>query len=104
MQEASIVYNVTAMVQWSIQEAWLTWMREIHIPEVMATGCFTGSRMYRLLEVDETEGPTYAIQYLAGSKANYQHYIENHAAGLRAAGIERWGNQFIAFRSLMEEV
>lgn len=104
MQQKSIVYNVTVMVQWSIQDAWTTWMQEIHIPEVMATHCFVGWRMYRLLEVDETEGPTYAIQYLANSRAQYDEYLQNHAVRLRKAGLDQWGNQFIAFRSLMEEV
>lgn len=104
MKQQSIVYNVTAMVQWHIHEVWLQWMQETHIPEVLATGCFTGSRIYRLLEVDESEGPTYTIQYLAAGMESYQQYIEVHSAALRAAGIERWGNQFIAFRSLMEEV
>ncbi|HEY1022825.1 MAG TPA: DUF4286 family protein, partial [Flavisolibacter sp.] len=64
-----IIYNVTIKVDASIADAWLAWLLEEHIPEVMQTGCFSDKKVVRLLEVDESEGPTYAIQYSAESKA-----------------------------------
>ena len=36
-----------------------------HIKEIMETGCFTRYQMVKLLETDEEEGATYAIQYYA---------------------------------------
>jgi hypothetical protein len=63
------IYNVTIQVTWAIHEQWLEWMTTIHMPEVVATGCFSTSRLLRLVEVDETEGPTFAAQYTAASKA-----------------------------------
>ena len=70
----------------------------------MATGCFTKFQFVRVLETDETEGVTYAAQYYAESKADYNRYIEIHAAALRADAMNTWGNQFIGFRSLMQVV
>lgn len=98
------IYNVTIMVKWSIHEAWVKWMQEQHIPDVMATGCFQQFQFVRLLETDETEGPTYATQYYAESKADYNRYIEHHAQRLRKDGADKWGDQFIGFRSLMQVV
>jgi hypothetical protein len=99
-----IIYNVTTKVEASIADAWLRWMQEEHIPDVMKTGCFSSYRVVRLLEVDDTEGPTYAIQYNADSKADYNRYIQLYAAGLRDKSYQRWGNRFIAYRSVMQEV
>jgi hypothetical protein len=99
-----IIYNVTIKVEASIADEWLKWMQEEHIPEVMKSGCFSSSRVLRLLEVDDTEGPTFAIQYGADSKADYNRYIQIYAASLRDQSFERWGNRFIAFRSVMQEV
>lgn len=53
-----LIYNITTKVDHSIADAWLQWMKEEHIPEVIATGCFSQSRILRLLEVDETDGLT----------------------------------------------
>ena len=99
-----IVYNVTIKVHESIKAKWLQWLKDEHIPDVINTGCFTHAVILRLMEVDETEGPTYAIQYHAESKGLYNNYIENHAAKMRQKGYDKWGDQFIAFRSVMQVV
>ena len=99
-----IIYNVTIKVDASIADAWLPWLLHEHIPEVMQTGCFSSNRVVRLLEVDDSEGPTYAIQYNAESKADYNRYIQLHAATLRDRSYEKWGDRFIAFRSVMQVV
>jgi hypothetical protein len=97
-----IIYNVTTKVTWEINDAWLEWMRNDHIPQVLKTGCFFDSRILRLLEVDDDEGPTYAVQYHASGNDEYREYIEQHASGLRKHANEKWGNQIISFRSVME--
>ena len=98
------IYNVTIKIQNSIKEEWLAWLKEIHIPEVINTGCFTHATILQLLETDESEGPTYAIQYNAESKANYNRYIEQFAGTMRQRSFDQWGDKFIAFRSIMQVV
>ena len=34
------IYNVTVSIEKSLADEWLTWMKTIHIPEVLATGYF----------------------------------------------------------------
>jgi hypothetical protein len=99
-----IIYNVTIKVKASIANEWLNWMQHEHIPDVMKSGCFSSYRMVRLLEVDDSEGPTYATQYNAESEADYNRYIQLCAAGLRDKSYQKWGDQFIAFRSVMQVI
>jgi len=99
-----IIYNVTVKVHSSIKNEWLTWLKEEHIPEVIKTGCFTHATILQLLEIDESEGPTYAIQYHAESKSLYNNYIEKHAGLMRQKSFDKWGDKFIAFRSVMQVV
>ncbi len=98
------IYNVTIQVEKSIHDAWLLWLQSIHIPEVMATNCFTKYQLVQILETNDTENLTYAVQYYTDSKAKYNRYIEIFAPTLREAGIKAWGNKFIAFRTLMQVV
>lgn len=79
-------------------------MQQEHIPAIMATGCFTTHQLVRLLEIDDSEGPTYAVQYGAESYEAYNRYITVYAEGLRQEAFEKWGHAFIAFRTLMEVV
>ena len=99
-----IIYNVTVKADLSIADAWLDWLREEHIPEILQTGCFTDARILRLLEVDESDGITYAVQYHAESKAQYNRYIRDFADAMRKKGTEKWGEKCIAFRSVMQIV
>ena len=98
------IYNVTIKLNWSIHEAWVKWMKEQHLNDVMATECFTKYQFTRLLEIDEEEGPTYAVQYYCDSKALYNRYIEKYAPKLRQDGLDLFSNNFIGFRSLMQIV
>lgn len=98
------IYNVTIKVAHSIANEWLIWLQQEHIPEVLATQCFTKATIVKLLEIDDSEGPTYAIQYVAESKALYNAYIDKYATLLKDKSYKKWGDQFIAFRSLMQVV
>src|ERR1700722_17439468 len=99
-----IVYNITNKVRWNILEAWLEWQMEEQIPAVLATGSFDNHRLYRLLEQDEEEGRTFVIQYVTSSIERYRLFIAEYAEVLQLAGFNKWGDGFIAFRTLMESV
>lgn len=99
-----IIYNVTVKVEPVIAEDWLAWLHKEHIPDILNTGCFVKAIVLKLLEVDDSDGPTYAIQYYAESKSNYNYYIEKFAARMREKGQEKWNGKFVAFRSVMQVV
>ena len=98
------IYNVTLKVDNDIEHNWLVWLKEEHIPDMINTGCFTEASILQLLETDDSEGPTYAVQYKAESKSLYNHYIEKFAGIMRKKSFDKWGNKFIAFRSIMKVV
>ena len=99
-----IICNITIKVEQQIAEAWLQWLLNEHIPLIISTNCFVDYKVVRLLEVDDSEGPTYAIQYYAQSKADYNRYVEIHSSKMQKLSFEKWGDRFIAFRSVMEVV
>ena len=96
-----IIYNVTIKVNHAIEKDWIAWIKQEHIPDIINTGCFTHAVILQLLETDETEGPTFAIQYHAQSKALYNAYINNFATTMRQKALDKWGGNFIAFRTVM---
>jgi hypothetical protein len=99
-----LVYNITIKVHHTIANEWLVWQMEEHIPDVMASCQFKAYSFYKLLEQDEQEGPTYVVQYFAESKEQYMCYINQYADLLRKKAIDKWGDKFIAFRTIMESV
>ena len=99
-----IVYNITIKIIPSIEQEWISWQKEEHIPEIMATGLFREYKFFRLLEQDETDGITYVLQYFTPDAGNYDRYIKKFAPLLREKAIKKWGEKFIAFRTVMKVV
>jgi len=100
-----IIYNVTINVSDAIHDAWMAWMLGGHLAEVMATGCFTEYKMLHLLtEAPDAEGTTYAVQYFAPDMESYERYHDEFAPKLKADGVNRFGDEFTAFRTLLKVI
>lgn len=99
-----IIYNVTVKISNQAHDDWFKWMRETHIPDVMHTGYFKSHRMMRLLDQDETDGKTYAIQYFVESREKLKEYQDIAAPVLQKEHTARFKEQFVAFRTLMEVI
>ncbi|MCS6904709.1 MAG: DUF4286 family protein [Bacteroidia bacterium] len=100
-----IIYSVTININQSIEAEWLEWMLKVHIPEVMQTGCFLNYYINRLIEPESQEGTsTYNIQYECLSLEMINKYQQSFAKQLQAKHTEKFNNQFVAFRTLLERL
>jgi hypothetical protein len=97
-----ILYNVTVNIDAEVHEDWLTWMRNVHIPDVLKTGLFIENKLFRVLSVEEHEGYTYSIQYFLKTMEEYEEYKQNYAPALQAEYKNRYEGRFAAFRTLLE--
>ncbi len=98
-----LLYNVTLIIEDSAAEEWLKWMKEVHIPEVMATEKFVSNRLLKVVD-SPNEGVTYCSQYVVENEEIYNDYQANFAPALQADLQEKFENRFVAFRTLMEFV
>lgn len=98
-----LIYNVTINVEESIEKEWLKWMKEVHIPEVLATKKFTKALMSKVLIEEEMGGVTYSVQYTAPDRAHLQSYYKEDQERLQAAG-SMFAGRTVAFRTELEMV
>lgn len=100
-----IIYNVTVKINKSAETEWMNWMKEIHIPALMATGDFISHRFCRLLDSpDDDNDVTYVIQYNCNSLQELEHYRQIFAPAFQKEYNEKFKGLFVAFRTVMEEV
>ena len=98
-----ILYNVTISIDATIEEEWLQWMKEIHIPDVMNTGFFIDNKICRI-HAEEEGGKSYSIQYLAKSWNEYNQYQDQFALKLQQEHTLKFAGKFAAFRTILEVV
>ena len=98
-----IVYNDTIIIEETIHDEWLNWIKTVHIPAIMATGCF---QSYKILTVIDSpnEGVTYCIQYNADNIDQFQQYYMNHLHKFQAIHQQQFDEKFVMFNTLMKEV
>ena len=96
-----IVYNVTVSVEESIKKDWLTWMQDVHIPEVMATGIFSKSTINRVIVQGDSDS-TFAIAYTCKTMKDLHQYQVKFSPELQQKHAARYGAKAVAFRTLME--
>ncbi len=72
-----ITYEVTSEVEESLAGRFEQYMRETHIPEVLATGCFQAAVFAR------SSPGRYRTSYVARTQADLDRYLATHTAGLR---------------------
>ncbi len=97
-----ILYNVTIKIEHELHDDWLEWMRQVHIPDVMATGLFETYRLCKVLGDDDAHGITYAIQYACTDLETFMQYQQQHAPRLQAEHNARYRDRYVAFRTLLE--
>ena len=99
-----LIYNITLKIEWMIQPQWLLWMKDVYLKQVMDTGCFTNYKLVRLLDIDEDEGPTYALQLYMDSREQYIEYLGQYLPEHETTALEKWGSSALSFGTLMEVV
>jgi hypothetical protein len=73
-----VIYEITAVVQQELVERYETYMREQHIPDLLATGFFTGAVLTRSTESH------YRVSYKARNQVALDEYLKTEAKRLRA--------------------
>ena len=73
-----VIYEITAVVQTELVEDYEKYMRERHIPDLLATGYFSGAAFTRSGENH------YRVRYEAFSRKSLDDYLEKNAESLRA--------------------
>lgn len=98
------IYNVTSNVSDAVHEDWIRWMRQEHIPQVLACGTFYEAKLTRVLVEEELGGQTYSVQYRAKTREDLDRYYNQFAELLRQETLKKFGENVLAFRTELEVV
>ena len=99
-----IIYNITLKIERSIEQPWLQWLVNDYAPAIIATNCFTKFTTLKLLELDDADGSTYAVQFLSESFEDYERYRKNFANDFSKRSFDKWGRKTISFDTVMQVV
>lgn len=96
------IYNVTTNIEESVHDAWIQWMKETHIPDVLATGKFLNAKMCKVLVEEDMGGVTYSVQFTTVNKETLQSYYKEDAPTLRNDALKLFPGKFVSFRTELQ--
>jgi hypothetical protein len=98
------LYNVTIGIDQEVEQEWLQWIHQTHIPTVMATGMFATAKIYRVLHDADDGTVSYSLQFFSNTIDNVQQYLEKFAPAIVQEHRQRYQNRHVAFMTLLEEI
>ena len=93
-----IAYEVTVDVEEVLVDGFMAYMRQRHIPDILATGCFAHAELNRASET------RFRQRYLALTLADLERYLERHAPALRAHYALEFPKGTLVSREIWEEI
>ena len=79
-----VIYEVTAAVELELADAYERFMTELHIPDLLKTGCFESASLERSMP------GRYRIRYAARDRESLDRYFSEHASRLRKDFVEHF--------------
>ena len=99
-----LIYNVTINIYESVHDQWLDWMKDKHLPDMLATGKFTHAKMVKVLVEEDMGGITYSVQYTTQNRDTLEAYYKEDAERLRGDAQKMFPNKFVTFRTELEVI
>ena len=96
-----VLFNVTVIIDDSINDEWLAWINNWFIPEAMSSGKVVSERLLRVLD-SPNEGITYCLQFVIDDIGSYETFQEGKFTQLMLEHGTKFQNKFVSFSTLME--
>ncbi len=98
-----LVYNETFIVDETIIDEWLIWLKTNHIAAIMATGVFDSYKILTVLD-SPNEGVTYCFQYHTDTVERYSDFYYKHMEQIHKTHNQAFDGRAVLFHTLMETV
>lgn len=97
----SIIYEVTLKVDPSIQEDFLSWLKN-HVREMLEFPGFEEAHLFHTQMFEPQSG--FIVQYRIQNQGRLDEYFAKFAPNMRAQGKEKFGDQFEATRRVYSDL
>ena len=99
-----ILYNITFNIDLDAEESWVQYMKESHIPTVMASDSIIEYKFLHLLNETESEGETYALQLFCESIEKLEDYVQKDASESTNKLELKFSGKQVSFATVLEDV
>lgn len=95
------IYNITVLIEESIEQKWLNYVQTEMIPNILDTGFFESGKLLQVAD-SPNEGLTFCLQFTTNTISSLQSYQSLCAQQIDGAHQAAFPNQLVTFSSTMK--
>lgn len=99
-----ILYNITFNVELDVIDSFKDYLLQQHIPSLQFGEELLEHKLFRLLNVDESEAITLTLQYFLKDAGTYNQHLAVCDRELKKDIFQRFGEKVIYFCSVLEKI
>ena len=96
-----IIYNITVLIEETIEQEWLYYVQSAMIPSILDTGFFNSGKLLQVTD-SPNEGLTFCLQFSTNEISSLQSYQSLYSQQLESAHQLAFPNQLVTFNSTMK--
>ncbi len=98
-----VIYEVNLDVDREIEQVYADWLGE-HIQQMLGFAGFVEAVWYEREDDSDSQRVAWTVHYQVTGMPELQSYLQQHAARMRAHGVERFGGGFQASRRILHSL
>ena len=99
-----ILYNTTFVVDDTVHEEWIIWLKDSHIKDYLQSSCFLGARLGKVTSHVEPGMQTYSLQLFVNDDLTLDQFKNNFLSELQQSSLQKFGTKVLSFTSEMEHL
>lgn len=99
-----VLYNITFNVELGVFADFKEFLTENHLPTLSNNSGIIEHKLFKLLNVDESEAMTITLQYFLQDLGTYNQHIAVIDTKLKKEIYEQYGEKVLYFCSVLEKI
>ena len=97
-----LIFNTTYKVSSKVNDSWINWTKENHIPFMLNTGSFTMAQISKIIGSEDEEGTSYSVQFHIADMNTLMIWHKNNASAFQNSFAAVFGNEVSFFSTVLE--
>ena len=99
-----LIFNTTYKISGSITEHWLEWVKQNHLPFMLADELFSRPQIAKIVGSEDEEGVSYSIQFQIADMQSLMNWHKKNATTFQQHFQSAFGNEVQFFSTVLEIV
>jgi len=97
-----LIFNTTFLVSDHVSGQWIKWIREEHIPFMLASKTFSKPQLAKVYTQEDQEGTSYSLQFHVADLHTLENWHIEYAKTFEKQFAEKFGTKVVFFATILE--